>query len=112
VTTADPATANVDHAMSYVRVSPTLNGTGLSARAAARAIAAAASAAAICARFIGRFYFFSTFAAVIAFVPVLVPFTSTLMPFTTPAHVVSSTLVVAVVVTVVDPIEKVNAGQA
>jgi hypothetical protein len=48
-------------------------------------------------------YFFSTRVAVIAVEFVLVSSTSTVMSLTTPAHVVSSNRVIAVVVTVVVP---------
>jgi hypothetical protein len=50
--------------------------------------------------------------AAIAVALVLVPFTSTLMPLTTAAHVVSSNFVLALVVTLVEPTVNVNAGQA
>src|SRR6266851_7624398 len=58
------------------------------------------------------FYCFSTRAAVIALALARVPFTSTVMPLTTPAHDVCSHFVEAFVVTVVDPTENVNAGHA
>jgi hypothetical protein len=48
--------------------------------------------------------------AVIAFAVDRIPFTSTLIPFTTTPHDVSSNFVAAVVVTVVVSTEKVNTG--
>jgi hypothetical protein len=50
--------------------------------------------------------------AAIAVGPALVPSTLTLMPLITPAHVVCSNLVLAPVVTLVDPTVNVNAGHA
>lgn len=57
-------------------------------------------------------YFFSILLAAIAVGLVLAPFTSTLVPLITAAHVVSSNFVLALVVTLVDLTVNVNAGHA